>query len=76
MDCSFGLLSSSEQQRVIDAYERRCHVEGAIPEPDPIQGIKRVDYLLEKYVFCGLTRTGSSDGFENMHIILRAGPES
>jgi len=59
---------SPEQQRAISrAYTKRCSAMGSATLIQN-EGVKRVDYLLDKVWFRGLVRTG--EGLENLKMIV------
>ncbi|KAG9308208.1 hypothetical protein JVU11DRAFT_12221 [Chiua virens] len=62
-------LSVSEQTAIARAYTRRCHSAPSSAEVQASQGVKRIDYLLEKRIFRGLIRTHDEDGFYHWKLI-------
>lgn len=52
------LLGEEDRKRIYDAWARRCKGNAALSA----QGIKRVDFLLDRFVFEGLKRV--KDGWE------------
>ncbi|KAL5522914.1 hypothetical protein ACEPAF_1181 [Sanghuangporus sanghuang] len=52
------ILSEEDRKRIHDAWAARCNGDHVVAQ----QGIKRVDFLLDRYVFEGLRRVG--DGWE------------
>jgi hypothetical protein len=67
-------LSKTEEHAVGRAYTRRCKAAAAVShEEAELQadtGVKKVDFLLDKFMFRGLRAAKGSDGFENMHLVL------
>jgi len=63
-------LSSVKHDAVTRAYYRRCrrHVPST-ETSEAQQGVKRVDYLKEKYIFAGLIRAPDEDGFFHWKLI-------
>ena len=61
-------LTQSEEIDISRAYTRRCRTFSSARAFEASQGVRRVDYLKERYMFKGLVRT-SGDGFENMKLI-------
>lgn len=60
-------LSKSEEMAISRAYTRRCK-----DDPDGREageGVKRVDFLLDKFMFRGLVPTSNSAGFSEMKLI-------
>ncbi|OSX59355.1 hypothetical protein POSPLADRAFT_1048692 [Postia placenta MAD-698-R-SB12] len=47
-------LSQAEETAVARAYTRRCKTYGSVEAFEKSQGVRRVDYLLDKYMFRGL----------------------
>ncbi|KAL5498880.1 hypothetical protein ACEPAH_1398 [Sanghuangporus vaninii] len=52
------ILSEEDRKKIHDAWAARCNGDHVVAQ----QGIKRVDFLLDRYVFEGLRRMG--DGWE------------
>ena|ERR1700722_1246783 len=64
-------LSVSRETAVSRAYTRRCKNIPSLSQFELSQGVRRVDYLLEKVMFKGLVRVhGTADGFETMKLIV------
>ncbi|KZT71543.1 hypothetical protein DAEQUDRAFT_110891 [Daedalea quercina L-15889] len=64
-------LSSAEEVAVSRAYTRRCHTFPSAEALERNQGVRRVDYLLEKYMFAGLVPTGNNqEGFEKVKLVI------
>ncbi|KIJ59986.1 hypothetical protein HYDPIDRAFT_117900 [Hydnomerulius pinastri MD-312] len=62
-------LSLSEETAIARAYTRRCRSVPSAAQVEASQGVKRVDYLLEKHIFRGLIRTHDEDGFYQWRLI-------
>lgn len=60
-------LSMAEEKAVSRAYAHRCRRSGTMEMIERGNGIKRVDFLLDKVFFKGLVRTGES--WESMKLI-------
>ncbi|KAH7920761.1 hypothetical protein BV22DRAFT_778543 [Leucogyrophana mollusca] len=56
-------LSLSEETAIARAYTRRCRSVPSAAQLEASQGVKRVDYLLDKHFFRGLVRAPDEDGF-------------
>jgi hypothetical protein len=63
-------LSVSEETAVSQAYVRRCTRIPSVEKSEASQGVKRVDYLLDKINFRGLVRVPEADGFITMKLIV------
>ena len=64
----WDVLSEAQVTQVARAYTRRCRKaarQGVVVEA---QGVKKVDFLLEKVWFKGLLRTGES--YEQMRLVV------
>lgn len=62
----WGRLTSSETAAVTRAYARRV----AGNPSEAALGVKRVDYLLDRYMFRGLVRTKGEHGWETFKLVL------
>lgn len=62
-------LSDSEQTAVARAYTRRYKNVPSTAELEASQGVKRVDYLRERYIFKGLIKAPDEDGFFHWRMI-------
>ncbi|KAL0960272.1 hypothetical protein HGRIS_011900 [Hohenbuehelia grisea] len=60
-------LTMSEERAISRAYVRRCRKSGPNEMYERAQGVKRVDFLLDRVWFKGLVRAG--DSWENVKII-------
>ncbi|KAL4064707.1 hypothetical protein V8B97DRAFT_1297346 [Scleroderma yunnanense] len=56
-------LSDSKQDAISRAYHRRCRSVPSTGNLEVSQGVRRVDYLKDKYMFRGLIRARDGDGF-------------
>jgi hypothetical protein len=69
-------LGKSEEHAIARAYTRRCKAAMAVSEDasenESSMGVKRVDFLLDKFMFRGLKPMKGSQGFERMQMILSA----
>jgi hypothetical protein len=63
-------LSASEETAVARAYTRRCKSIPSVAQFEASQGVRRVDYLLDKNRFRGLLRHSSGDGFETFKLVV------
>jgi hypothetical protein len=67
-------LSKAEEQAVARAYTRRCKAaaksDPADAEAHAGQGVKKVDFLLDKFMFRGLKPARGSEGYESMVMVL------
>ncbi|KAI0072977.1 hypothetical protein K474DRAFT_1667136 [Panus rudis PR-1116 ss-1] len=66
-------LSRTDEVEVARAYSRRCRTFPSVEQYDAYQGVRRVDYLKEKFIFKGLIRRRGEQGFE--HVKLLTGPK-
>ena len=60
----YAILSPSAQHRVKEAYERRCRRSNRDPRMQDWErrgGVKRIDFLMDRKCFRGLTRTSMPD---------------
>jgi len=63
-------LSVSEETAVARAYTRRCKSIPSVAQFEASQGVRRVDYLLDKVMFRGLLRSSGGDGFETFKLVV------
>ncbi|EIN08134.1 hypothetical protein PUNSTDRAFT_102896 [Punctularia strigosozonata HHB-11173 SS5] len=68
-------LSYSEEVAISRAYTRRCRAASnravMAEQAEASQGVKRIDYLLDRYMFKGLVRAGAAhEGFENVKLMV------
>jgi len=57
-------LSSFKHDAVTRAYYRRCRSVPSMQAQEVGQGVKRVDYLKERYMFAGLIKAFDEDGWK------------
>lgn len=63
-------LTPSEEGAISKAYTRRCRTYPSVEILERNQGIRRVDYLLEKHMFVGLLPASSTqDGYEQVKLV-------
>lgn len=62
-------LSDSRHDAVARAYTRRYRRVPSFAEVEASQGVKRVDYLEERFLFKGLIRMNDEDGFFHWKMI-------
>ncbi|KAI0832933.1 hypothetical protein BC628DRAFT_1407292 [Trametes gibbosa] len=67
-------LTRAQTQAVSRAYTRRCRTFPSAAAFEEAQGVRRVDYLLEAYMFRGLVRDNLQDGFSKMKLIVGPAP--
>ena len=64
-------LRPSEEVAISKAYTRRCRTYASVEHLERNQGVRRVDYLLEKNMFVGLVPASSSqDGYEKVKLVI------
>ncbi|KAI0774639.1 hypothetical protein BD413DRAFT_438938, partial [Trametes elegans] len=63
-------LSREQMHAVSAAYTRRCRTFPSAAAFEEAQGVRRVDYLHERYMFRGLVRDNVKDGFEKMRLVV------
>ncbi|OSC96378.1 hypothetical protein PYCCODRAFT_1441083 [Trametes coccinea BRFM310] len=62
-------LSQSDMRAVSMAYTRRCRTFSSAAAFEEAQGVRRVDYLRDDYMFRGIARENSKDGFAKMKLL-------
>ncbi|CDO77243.1 hypothetical protein BN946_scf184747.g56 [Trametes cinnabarina] len=62
-------LSQSDMRAVSIAYTRRCRTFPSAAAFEEAQGVRRVDYLRDDYMFRGIARENSKDGFAKMKLL-------
>lgn len=62
-------LSQSEETAIARAYTRRYRSIPSSAEFEASQGVKRVDYLMDRHVFRGLVRSSDQDGFYHWKLL-------
>ena len=65
-------LSNFKHDAVTRAYYQRCWSVPFLETLEVGQGVKRVDYLKEKYMFAGLIRALDEDGFFHWKLITES----
>jgi hypothetical protein len=63
-------LSKAEEQAVARAYTRRCKAAAVVNPAEADSGVKKIDFLLDKFMFRGLKPVKGSEGFEEMVLVL------
>lgn len=63
-------LSVSEETAVARAYTRRCKSIPSVAQFEASQGVRRVDYLLDKVMFRGLLRVAGGNGFDTLKLVV------
>ncbi|CAL1700046.1 unnamed protein product [Somion occarium] len=66
-------LTNEDATAVARAYTRRCRTYPSAEQFEASQGVRKVDYLKDRYIFKGLTRRRGDDGFE--YVKLLTGPK-
>lgn len=66
----WGRLSMSEEIAIARAYTRRCRSIPSVAQLEASQGVKRVDFLLDKFIFRGLVRDPNSQGYNDWKLIV------
>ncbi|OAX38782.1 hypothetical protein K503DRAFT_770130 [Rhizopogon vinicolor AM-OR11-026] len=62
-------LSQSEETAIARAYTRRYRSSPSSAQMEASQGVKRVDYLMDRHVFRGLVRAADGDGFYHWRLL-------
>lgn len=63
-------LSRADEVEVARAYTRRCKTFPSAEAFEVSQGVRRVDYLRDRYMFKGLVRTSHDGGFEHAKLLV------
>jgi hypothetical protein len=63
-------LSNDKATAVARAYTRRCRTFASTQAFEESQGVRRVDYLEDRYMFKGLVRARGEQGFENLRLLV------
>ena len=63
-------LPQSKADAVARAYTRRCRTFPTVQAFEASQGVKRVDYLEDKYMFKGLVRHRGEQDFEHLRLLV------
>lgn len=66
----WGRLNANQETEVAKAYTRRYKAHPASEREQRREGVKRVDYLLKKHAFKGLTWTTPEDGVERLKLLV------
>ncbi|KAG2357816.1 hypothetical protein BDR07DRAFT_347064 [Suillus spraguei] len=62
-------LSRSDETAIARAYTRRYRSIPSSAQLEASQGVKRIDYLMERHVFRGLVRAHDEDGFSHWKLL-------
>lgn len=62
-------LDQDEKIAITRAYTRRCRSIPSAAEFEASEGVKRVDYLMDRHVFRGLVRAMEGDGFYHWKLL-------
>jgi hypothetical protein len=65
-------LDDQEEVGIAKAYMRRYKLVPGHESRLAAEGVKRVDYLLKKVMFAGLTRKNGDQGYENLKLLVKA----
>ena len=65
-------LTTRQTNAVSQAYTRRSRQYPSAREFEEAQGVRRVDYLLDNYMFRGLVRANPQEGFARMRLLVGA----
>jgi hypothetical protein len=60
----------SEEIAIARAYTRRCRSIPSVSQLEASQGVKRVDFLLDRFIFRGLIRAPGEDGYDEWKLIV------
>lgn len=63
-------LSQDKATAVARAYTRRCRTFPTTQAFEESQGVRRVDFLEDRYMFKGLVRQRGEQGFENLRLLV------
>jgi hypothetical protein len=64
-------LDEMKKTAVAKAYTRRSKLVAEQESRIAAEGVKRVDFLLEKVMFAGLTRENGDQGYENLKLLVK-----
>lgn len=64
-------LDEREGTAVAKAYVRRYKLAAGHESRIATEGVKRVDYLLKKVMFAGLSRKNGDQGYENLKLLVK-----
>jgi len=65
-------LDEKEEMAVAKAYMKRYKLVAGHESRLASEGVKRVDYLLRKVVFAGLSRRNGDQGYENLKLLVKS----
>ena len=65
-------IDVAQETAISRAYTRRYRSVPSRAKAEANQGVKRVDYLLERHIFRGLVRAQSRDGVSHWQLITRS----
>jgi hypothetical protein len=60
----------SEEIAIARAYTRRCRSIPSVAQLEASQGVKRVDFLLDKFIFRGLIRAHGGDRYDEWRLVV------
>jgi len=66
----WGRLTLSEEIAIARAYTRRCRSIPSVAQLEASQGVKRVDFLLDRFIFRGLIRAAEEEGYNEWKLIV------
>jgi len=66
----WGRLTMSEETAIARAYTRRCRSIPSVAQLEASQGVKRIDFLLDRFMFRGLVRVPGADGYDEWKMIV------
>jgi hypothetical protein len=65
-------LDDKDETVVAKAYMRRYKLVAGHESRLAAEGVKRVDYLLKKVLFAGLSRKNGDQGYENLRLLVKS----
>lgn len=65
-------LDDKEEIAVGKAYTKRCKLTPGHESRLAADGVRRVDYLLRKVLFAGLSRKNNDQGYENIKLLVKS----
>ena len=65
-------LDDKEEVAVGKAYMKRYKLVPGHESRLAAEGVKRVDYLLRKVMFAGLSRKNGDQGYENIKLLVKS----
>jgi hypothetical protein len=66
----WGRLTLSEEIAIARAYTRRCRTIPSVTHLEAAQGVKRVDFLLDRFDVRGLIQAPGEDGYDEWKLIV------